>query len=350
MKTITDALKRDIEDASTGGLLKSLPPAVMEKDFHITDILHLLSGIRFTHSATLVNRVRDDARPAECSVATHLVFAGGTCLSKAHGLIERMSEDIDIKVILDDVPADYKLEGNKAERSRLKDLHSHIEAKLQAEGFTFKETRGINPVARDKHRYYCLAIDYQAKFNDVSGSLRPELKLELIHRPPLLPHEQRQIGYLWNKLIPEQDAIQFEMSAISVAETLAEKVLSLLRRCAWYWDGHQRGDFDHALVRHIYDVWRINVTQPESLEAAQTLFEQLIRKDQSEFNGQHPNFDADPVAVLKQALTRARTDTGLRSDYTSRLLPMLFAETKPGFDESFAAFDQVASALLGHLE
>ncbi|WP_413772876.1 nucleotidyl transferase AbiEii/AbiGii toxin family protein [Achromobacter xylosoxidans] len=27
-------------------------------------------------------------------MATRLVFAGGTCLSKAHGLVERMSEDI----------------------------------------------------------------------------------------------------------------------------------------------------------------------------------------------------------------------------------------------------------------
>jgi len=29
-----------------------------------------------------------------------LVFCGGTCLSKAHGLIERMSEDIDFKLVL----------------------------------------------------------------------------------------------------------------------------------------------------------------------------------------------------------------------------------------------------------
>ena len=38
MKTILAALKLDIEDASSAGLLSTWPPAVVEKDIHITEV------------------------------------------------------------------------------------------------------------------------------------------------------------------------------------------------------------------------------------------------------------------------------------------------------------------------
>ena len=38
MKTILAALKLDIEDASSAGLLSTLPLAVVEKDIHITEV------------------------------------------------------------------------------------------------------------------------------------------------------------------------------------------------------------------------------------------------------------------------------------------------------------------------
>ena len=98
MKTITNELKRDIEDAVAAGLFGIIPPAVIEKDLHVTDALRELSKIKVTQVA---RRVADSA-PDQIEVSAHLVFAGGTCLSKAYGLIERMSEDIDIKVVLDE--------------------------------------------------------------------------------------------------------------------------------------------------------------------------------------------------------------------------------------------------------
>jgi hypothetical protein len=45
MKTIGDELRSDIEDASAAGMLGNLPPAVAEKDLHVTDVLYELSGL-----------------------------------------------------------------------------------------------------------------------------------------------------------------------------------------------------------------------------------------------------------------------------------------------------------------
>ena len=347
MKTIPSELKVDIEDAANAGLLGNLPPSVAEKDIHVTDALFELSSIRLTHVARQLNRKKGDLLPPSIEVAIHLVFAGGTCLSKAHGLIERMSEDIDIKVVLDPVPDGYALEKRHSDRKRLGDLHDEVERRLIAQGFQLvKMDSGENPRSRDNRRYYCLAVSYKSEFQDVSGALRPQLKLELIHRHPKLPLEQREMGYLLAKFIPDRDPIRFKMTTISVAETLAEKVLSLLRRCAWKWDGYQRGEFDTALVRHVYDVWQIVGSQPESVDVARSVFASLVKKDIEEFQGQHPEFDAQPYAVLLRTLNRVTVDSGLAQNYEQRLKPLLFASTAPEFNECLATFAEAAALLV----
>lgn len=53
----------------------NLREAVIEKDYYVTQVIHALSNIENDHF--------------------RLVFCGGTCLAKAHKLVQRMSEDID---------------------------------------------------------------------------------------------------------------------------------------------------------------------------------------------------------------------------------------------------------------
>ena len=53
---------------------------LLEKDEHLSDALAALFGLRLD--------------------GMQLVFCGGSSLSKAHRLIERMSEDADLKVVL----------------------------------------------------------------------------------------------------------------------------------------------------------------------------------------------------------------------------------------------------------
>jgi hypothetical protein len=125
MKKIPDELKSDIEDAASAGLLGNLSAVVVEKDQHITDSLRALAQIQIIHTARQKDRRKGDTKPASISLATRLIFAGGTCLSKAHGLIERMSEDIDIKVMLEEPPEGYVLQ--KGNRGRLKDLQQEVE-------------------------------------------------------------------------------------------------------------------------------------------------------------------------------------------------------------------------------
>ena len=77
---LIDAL---VAEAEIGGVTAGL----LEKDEHLTAALQAIFELNFEHAS--------------------LVFCGGTSLSKAHGLIERMSEDADIKVILSQAAANW---------------------------------------------------------------------------------------------------------------------------------------------------------------------------------------------------------------------------------------------------
>lgn len=84
-----------------------LDDPVIEKDYYVTQVIHALS------------HTEDDN--------FRLVFAGGTCLAKAHKIIKRMSEDVDFKI-------QAKNLGKRFSKTRflkeLKAFRSFIQSKL----------------------------------------------------------------------------------------------------------------------------------------------------------------------------------------------------------------------------
>ncbi|WP_038491521.1 nucleotidyl transferase AbiEii/AbiGii toxin family protein [Janthinobacterium agaricidamnosum] len=345
MRTITDKQQRELEDLAAEGLLRRLPVQTAEKDIHITELLKGLSELKISHGhfSDLDTRRGEQTRH---DAGIQLVFAGGTCLSKAYGLINRMSEDIDIKVLLSAPP--QPLKKGRGDRARLVALHEALPSLMKALGFPLLGylDGGNNPHINDAHRYYVVGAGYKSAYEQLP-SLRPELKLELIQRHPLLPLEKREFGYLYESLAGIVPSTTLSIDCISVAETTAEKVLSLLRRCAYKWDGHQKqGDIDAALVRHVYDVARIAEQSGASLAAAKRIFPQLVMNDRDEFKGQNPEFDVEPVSVLKRTLIAAKENGELKERYTQNLMPLVYDLDPPAFEKSFASFEAVAQDFL----
>ena len=56
----------------------NLNDAVIEKDYYVTQVIHAVSDVENEYF--------------------RLVFCGGTCLAKAHRIVNRMSEDVDFKI------------------------------------------------------------------------------------------------------------------------------------------------------------------------------------------------------------------------------------------------------------
>jgi hypothetical protein len=103
------------------------------------------------------------------------VFAGGTCLSNAHRLIERMSEDIDIKVLLHSPAPHCRAKFGK--RSRLKVLHESVLGAFQHLQLPLSQPRAAShPHSRDQHRYCSRGARYQSGY-EAHASLRSELQL-----------------------------------------------------------------------------------------------------------------------------------------------------------------------------
>jgi hypothetical protein len=144
----------------------------------------------------------------------------------------------------------------------------------------------------------------------------------LIARNPVLPTETISIGTLADKLAGHT-GVAFSVPVISVAETLAEKVLSFLRRFALHRSGQLQQDWDKALVRHIYDVHCIMSRKPDVQYDCVDAFSALTASDVKEFGYQDEKFAANPGAVLKIAFSQIEDDAQSRDEYNHVLLPLV---------------------------
>lgn len=313
MKTITAREHDLILDVRNEGLTP-LPPAIFEKDLLITEVLRTVVAVD--------------------SDGIQLVFCGGTCLSKAHGLIERMSEDVDFKLVL---PQGL----SRSARSRLlSQFKKHLAAVLVDAGFVVPANEII---ARDENSYVSLNLHYESRFAPVA-SLRPEIKVELNARPPVLPTSPLPIASMLDVLILAHKT-DLHVECIGVEETLAEKVLSFLRRTAEARAARNRADYDDRLVRHLYDV-RAIARGREGLVLPHEHFAALVARDAAQFRNQYPEFEEDPVGQMRVVLDALHHEAdAFERDYLRFVDELVFGEPVT-FAEARAVFIELAVQLL----
>ncbi len=87
---------RDFEQAILGAAEhfrdQGLRPAIIEKDYYVTEALRVIAATRHNNSITNDNSIINRNIVTNSSI----IFKGGTSLSKGWNLIQRFSEDIDI--------------------------------------------------------------------------------------------------------------------------------------------------------------------------------------------------------------------------------------------------------------
>lgn len=199
-----------------------IPMAHVEKDFWVTEALRGL---------------------AVCSAATgvSIVFKGGTSLSKAFGLIQRFSEDVDVIVV---VPGN-----SKGQNDRL--LKQFVAAAEESTGLEST----VDPRTATKGMKRTATLTYPT--GSTSGALRSGVLLELGTRGGAMPTSQRQVASLivehWPGEGMEADFAEAEPVALRVlapVRTLIEKLM-ILHHAALTGDAVEQ----QRLARHYYDVW-----------------------------------------------------------------------------------------------
>ena len=315
-RELIDALvaEADIGDITAG---------LLEKDEHLTAALQAVFELRFEHAS--------------------LVFCGGTSLSKAHGLIERMSEDADLKVVLSATTEGWS--NNQRRRYLGDEVRGQVANALTAIGLVEDENsrRSLN-----ENQYLHSQWIYQRAYDGIAA-LRPNLQLELTTRSPVLPTQTVSLGTLANKLAGHA-GVTFSASVVSVSETLAEKVLSFLRRFAQYKAGLMHQPWDTALVRHIYDVHCIVSQRPDAIHNAMSAFTALTALDASEFGNQDAAFQRNPKATLIDALHQLSNDPKSRDEYQQVLLPLIYGKARYSYEETLGSFNNAAQKLVNVLQ
>jgi hypothetical protein len=222
MFVLSDDTERTLADVQAYFRLPS--PILVAKDFQVVRAIAAIASL--------------DAAPYA------LVFGGGTALARAHRLVQRMSEDVDFKI----VPLPVSPTSRNGQRRALGDLADRVTAALQEAGFVFDPADPACVRSRNENRYTIWHLPYAS----AGQGLRPTIQIELTYAPMRRPTVSRSVSSFVaeaHKQPPEVPVI----ACVSLTETAAEKLAALTRRIAMELAGLSR-DPDPTLIRHVYDL------------------------------------------------------------------------------------------------
>jgi predicted nucleotidyltransferase component of viral defense system len=267
-------------------------PALVEKDWYVVKALAAI--------------VEADTAPLQ------LVFGGGTALSRAHRLLPRMSEDIDLKIVGDDEPR----------RPMLRRLRDTVAEALRAAGFRFDPANRAHRDSRNESRYTLYRLPYEP-ITAGQGALRPEIQIETavwpLRRPAVVLPVSSFIAEAF-KRPPEVASI----TCVSITQTAAEKFVALTRRTAAE-IAEADGPRDPTLVRHVYDLHVLRAHY-DAAEAA-ALAREIMPHDAAVFGNQFPAYRANPMAETLRAIQALGADLGYARHYAEFCRRMVYGET-----------------------
>ncbi|MBT9490112.1 MAG: nucleotidyl transferase AbiEii/AbiGii toxin family protein [Rubrivivax sp.] len=257
-----------IELAEVQQFFRLPSPQLVDKDWQVVQAMRTLLSV--------------DAAPFR------LVFAGGTCLARAHRLVERMSEDVDFKI----VPPAATMSKNQR-RQALGRLRGRVVEQLTSAGFTLAQA----PSSCDANEYTVLHLRTDDGAGP-DGPLRPTIQIELSYAGLREPTIQRPVASFVSQAYgrtPELEAVE----CVSATETAAEKAVSLTRRTAMEINGESRSP-DPTLVRHIYDLHLVR--EQMHTDQVATVMRAVAVMDAEQFGHQHPAYREDIAGETRKAL------------------------------------------------
>jgi hypothetical protein len=267
------------------------------------------------------------------------VLCGGTAVSKAHRLTERISEDVDLRVI---VPGGLS---SSAQKRLLSHVKAAIVERLRKLGYDVPDGA---VKAGNQNRYIAILLTYESLYPP-DQALRPELLIEINARPPLLPPVTCGYDTIVNEMIGRADR-GTTITCLDIRETIAGKNAALLRR----WSARLRGVGrvfelgnvrDEDIVRHIYDLGRVFEHFPSELDNGEAAWiaRRLLLQDAEEFGGQDPVFKASPVECALDALNNL-TDSGEAKFWYRRFTTAMVYGSIPTYSESMERIVKFADA------
>lgn len=274
-----------------------------------------------------------------------ITFKGGTSLSKAWGLIERFSEDIDLTVHKDvlgfggEASPEHATSNNQRRRrldnltnacrdwvqNRLRPaLKQTIADRLRIRGGWTLE---VDPDVADGQ---CLLFTYPGAFPATeAGYVRPVVKIELGARSDVVPFEARDISPYVAQVLPEAipDA-SVSVPCLAPERTFWEKAM-LLHEETFRPDDKPRKE---RMARHYYDLWCLITRGVADRAAADcALFERASEHRQLFFNQRWVDYETLRPGSLRLVPPPEHEDEW-RRDY-NEMAESMFYGNRPEFEE-----------------
>lgn len=233
----TDKLRRDLFQETAAAM--RVHPAIIEKDFWVCWALDFLFH--------------------DCDWKTHLTFKGGTSLSKAFGLIERFSEDIDL--VLDWRLLGYERDEPLQDRSATQQDIFGKEANRRAKKFLVDEfmpalqrelPARVSGIIKVDARNENILLRYPRTFS--LDAIQPEVRLEIGPMAAWAPYSIQTIRPYAAEHFPSIFKIpSTEVHTIDAERTFWEKATIL------HQEAHRAPEKPLPLrySRHYYDLYRM---------------------------------------------------------------------------------------------
>ncbi len=292
---------------------KRMTPFAVEKDWWVTQVL---------------------AATFETGLAKHLVFKGGTSLSKAWKLIERFSEDIDLAIDREFLGFSGELSGEQINKMR-KVAGEHVETvffaelkdRFMAKGYDIKlQLEPGEQSNRDRKINF-----YYPNLIPPLGYLQPRVQIEIGCRSLMEPISIQTFASLVDEVYPNAD---FTMEPISIPTVIPERTF-LEKIFLLHEEFHRPAEKMRVdrLSRHLYDVFHL--TQAGIATKAinnKELYEIIIahrykfsRVGDVDYNLHNPK-TLNPIPIPEKM-------NEWQADYAKMMEEMIYEENKPSFEQ-----------------
>lgn len=281
------------------------------------------------------------------ALAGHLTFKGGTSLSKAWGLIDRFSEDIDLTIGRDALGfggenSPEQAATSKQQAKRLKALrgacgefvrHTLLASLNQQFAVELGGTDWTLAPDADDADGQTLLFQYPAHFGGVHGRyVRAIVKIEFGARSDPWPAHERMVQPVMAEAYPQAFlAPCTQVLALAPERTFWEKAMLLHEEGC-----RPEGKIRRArLARHYYDLYRlINGGIAARAVADADLFYQVLAHRRVFFAHTWVDYDAIRTGALRMVPPAAQ-EASWRHDYLS-MQDEMFSAPPPSFDELLA--------------
>lgn len=268
----------------------------IEKDYYVTMLLQLLA-----------------------QKIPHIVFKGGTSLSKCHKVICRFSEDIDITI-------DEEVTQGQKKKIKQAIVDSANELGMIVENLV--ETRS----RRDYNRYI---ITYDSVIPMESSVLRASVLLETSYKslsfPTVLLPVSSYIGEMMEREAPdavgEYNLAPFEMKVQNIDRTMVDKIFAV---CDYYLQGKVD---KHS--RHLYDIYKLL-----PLVSIDDNFRELVREVRVVRVQSTVCPSALPEVNISELLRKIIKEKAYKKDYDGLTVQLL--EEDVTYDKAIVALKQIA--------